>query len=234
MQEKLEKLITKAEEAYLDAQNNRAKIASDWRVMDQYSLSSKKFKILLNNLCTLENSAFLEVGSFRGATICAAAYGNKLLAAYAVDNFSYDPLSLYTDEQGQISNTNPQGWPNIKIGFADIVNKLDLNKTVKLHAGDWNKTPDGWIKHKISIFHIDIRDDVGEILKFYDKYLDDSFILVVANYNETDIIEQIGQWVENSKYLVAKKITKFSSSNADSDGWWNGLGIYVINKQVTK
>lgn len=225
-----EKLIAHVEQSYNDAQLNKSKIANDWRVMDQYSMSSKRFKLLLNNLCSLENSTYLEVGCFRGGTVAAAAYDNKLRAVYAIDNFCYDPLGIYKEEDGSISNKNPNGWPNVKSGFINHIDRLGLSKVIRLHAGDWEKTPENWIKHKINILHVDVNEQVDQVLKFFDKYLDKQFILVVTGYNSTEVIKQVDSWLSDTEYTTEHKIVKFSSSTADSEGWWNGLGLFLINK----
>ncbi len=231
-EEKVTKLIQLATSSYENAQRNQSKITNDWRVMDQYSMSSKKFKNLLSNLCSLDNCCYLELGCFRGGTLIAALSQNKTLAAYAVDNFTYNPLDHYKDpETGKISQYNPEGWPNVKISLIETLERLSLDKSVKMWMGDWNKMSPTFIKHKINIVHLDINRDVEQILNYYDVKLDDVFVLVVASYNETETREGVDAYLSNKKYQVKHKIVSYSTSNADSDGWWNGLGILVIQKQ---
>lgn len=219
-------------EAYLDAQRNKSKIENDWRIMDQYSISSRKFKLLLNNICErVDNLAYLELGCFRGGTLCAALFKNKPLVAYAIDNFQYDPLSFYTNpETGEKSGINPEGWTNVKLTLIENLERFALDKTVKLFVGDWNKISDTFIKHKINVAHIDIPKDVDKILEFYDSKFADSFVLVVTGFNLSEIQNQVNSYLENKKYIVTHKIVNYSRSNADNENWWNGLGLYAIQK----
>jgi hypothetical protein len=231
-EEKTNKLIELATKSYENSQRNLSKIANDWRVMDQYSVSSKKFKNLLSNLCSLENCCYLELGCFRGGTLTAALMQNKLLAAYAVDNFTYNPLGQHKDpETGKISSYNPDGWPNVKLNLIENLEKLSLDKSVKVFMGDWDKISPTFIKHKLNIIHLDIPHKTNDILNFYDNKFDDVFILVVTNYNEREIREDVDKYISDKKYEGKHKITTYSASNADTEGWWNGVSVMVIQKQ---
>jgi len=232
-EDKITKLIELAVNSYENAQRNQSKITNDWRVMEQYSVSSKKFKNLLSNLCSLDNCSYLELGCFRGGTLIAALSQNKLLGAYAVDNFTYNPLGQYRDpETGKISSYNPEGWPNVRMNLIETLERLNLDKAVKLWMGDWNKMSPTFIKHKINIVHLDINKDVDQILNYYDNKFDDSYVLVVGSYNESEVREGVDKFISDKKYQIKHKIINYSASNADTDGWWNGLGILVIEKQI--
>lgn len=233
-QTRLEQLIALCDNAYQDAQKNKSKIENDWRVMDQYSISSKKFKLLLNNLCTLEDASYLELGCFRGGTLIAALYTNTVTSAYAVDNFKYDPRAFYTNKQGERSNYNPDGWENVKMTLIDNLEKLSLDKSVKLFADDWDKIPATFIKTKVNIIHVDIPGNIDTMLNLYCNKFTDTSVVVVSNFNDPEIREQFNKFINTNvaKFEIRHSITKFSSSNADSDGWWNGLGMFVIERKV--
>lgn len=230
--EKLNTLIEATKVAISNAEKNISSVSNDWRVMDQFSVSSKRFKLLLNNICNSPNATYLELGCFRGGTVAAAATNNKLLAVYAVDNFTYNPLGQYKDSEGKISPYCPTGWPNIRISFNELIERLGLEKIVKLFNGDWNKIPDTFIKHKIDIVHLDIEPNTKKILEFYDSKFSQVFTLVVSNYNLEQVRKELEDYIKekNLKVHFSRYIT--SSSNSDSDGWWNGAAILVLEKQV--
>jgi hypothetical protein len=230
-EDKVTKLIELAKNSYEDAQRNKSKITNDWRIMDQLCVSSKRFKNLLNNLCSMDNCCYLELGCFRGGTLMAALYNNKPLSAYAVDNFSFNPLDQYKDpETGKLSHYNPEGWANVRINLIENLERLGLDKSVKLFMGDWNKISPTFIKHRINIVHLDINLSTVDILNFYDNKFDDAFVLVVSNYNEPTIREDFKTYITSKKYAIKHEIVNYSSSNSDSEGWWNGLGVFVIQK----
>lgn len=230
-----EQLIELCNTAYQEAQKNKAAIANDWRIMDQYSVSSKRFKLLLNNLCSLENCSYLELGCFRGGTLMAALYQNKPVSAYAIDNFTYDPRAFYVNpETGEKSNYNPDTWVNVRMSLIDNLERLGLDKSVKLFAGDWLKTPGSFIKNKVNIIHVDIDKDVDKILNFFCPKFDDTAVIVIGNYNETHVREKFHEFIQTNslKFEIKHSVVNFSHSNADSEGWWNGLGMYVIERKI--
>lgn len=229
----LEKLIEHIKKAYENAQANRSAIELEYRVRDLYAVSSNKFKHLLNNICSLENSVYLEIGCFKGGTLISSLLNNSLLAAYAIDNFCYDPLSVCENhETKSLSNFNIKGWDNVKLDLIDNLERFNLDKSVRLFSGDWSAISGSFIKHKINIVHIDltVNVDIEKVLKFYDAKFADTFILVLANYNEVNIRNQLSTYIEDKKYNIAYRIEELGPSNSDSSKWWNGLGLFLIEK----
>lgn len=227
-----DKLIEHVQNSLYNARKNVSKISNDWRILDQYSISSKRFKMLLNNICELENTVYLELGCFRGGTLTSALLNNNTLAAYAVDNFCYDPLSNWRNpETKEISNINPEGWDNVRLSLFSNLEKLNLEKAVRLYVGDWNKVPPTFIKHKITVFHLDIPQNTKAILDFYDAKLDNNFTLVVSNFNIAEVRDAVSAYLTEKNYTVNLQELSLSSSASDTEGWWNGLGLFVIQKK---
>jgi len=229
-----DELIKHVETSYLKAQSNQGFLEDAYRIQDLYSISSLKFKYLLNNLCTLPGAVLLELGCHRGGTLVSSLYKNTLVAAYAVDNFSYDPLSLCTNTETQsLSNFNPKGWGNVKMTLIENLERFALDKSVKLHSGDWNTISGSFLKHKVNILHIDltVNETIENVLKFYDPKLTETFVLVLANYNEAiNVRNALDTYVTNRRHLIKFKIEETSPSNSDTSRWWNGLGLFVIEK----
>lgn len=228
-----EELIEHIKQAYDNAQANKSGIENEYRIKDLYSISSLKFKHLLNNICSLPGSVYLEIGCFKGGTLVSALFNNKLVAAYAIDNFSYDPLSVCENPATQsLSNFNPAGWANIKLDFIENLERFNLDKSVKLFVGDWSAIPGSFIKHSINIIHIDLTVDVDieKVLRFYDPKLTNTFTLILSNYNETSVRDKFHKFVDSRKHLIKYGISNLSHSNSDSSKWWNGLGLFVIEK----
>ena len=104
-------MTTKLTEAFISAalelaDNGLSKISE--RERELFGLSSTRLRSLLNNLCSKENTNYLELGVYKGATIISALYGNPTLKAVGVDNYKYDEREpkKWADE-GTI-------WENIK------------------------------------------------------------------------------------------------------------------------
>lgn len=69
-------------------------------VLSVDGMSSPKVRHLLNNLCSMPDCCYLEVGSWKGSTLCSALDGNTLGRACAVENFSEftDPVHCSSDQ----------------------------------------------------------------------------------------------------------------------------------------
>ena len=71
-------------------------------------MSSSKVRHLINNLCSLNGTRYLEIGSYKGSTLIAAAKGNEnaLARLSAVDDFS------------QFGGPREEFWDNVEANIA--------------------------------------------------------------------------------------------------------------------
>lgn len=82
----LSPLITQACRAVSDAEAGRSRVSAD--VLKIHGMSSPKVRHLVNNLCAFDGCSYLEVGSWKGSTLCSALSGNTLSRAVAFENFA--------------------------------------------------------------------------------------------------------------------------------------------------
>ena len=50
-------------------------------------MSGKKTRHFYNNICSMKNSRYLEIGTWKGSTLCSAMCNNKMKCV-AIDNWS--------------------------------------------------------------------------------------------------------------------------------------------------
>ena len=173
--------------------------------------SSNKVRHLLNNLCSLENINYLEIGLLLGSTFISALYKNNFKSAIGIDlqihKEFYDNRNKFLSE-----------YENIKI-IENNCFSLDLN----------------FIENKIDIFLYD--GDHSEIdqeraFSYYDKILNNKFIAIVDDWN--DIPSQIGtkKAFEKLNYKVIYERELFSDGNCDINKWWNGIYVGLIEKDI--
>lgn len=67
------------------AMNGNSKLPAPLLAM--YGMSGRNMRHFLNNLCSNEETNYLEIGVHTGSTFCSALYGNRVRAV-AIDNFS--------------------------------------------------------------------------------------------------------------------------------------------------
>ena len=88
----MQSLINHIERSLYFGEKEVSKLTEE--IMQIEGLTSRKVKSLLNNLCGLEDCSYLEFGTYKGATFCAAIYNNDI-------NYRSSVFSLY----GRRANT---------------------------------------------------------------------------------------------------------------------------------
>jgi hypothetical protein len=182
--------------------------------------SGLKVKHFLNSLLSDNSLNYLEVGVFKGSTFCSALYKNTN-KAYAIDNWSEFGIK----RDNFISNSKKY---------------LDLNNITVIEE-DCFKVDLDLFKNKIDVFFYDGNHSYDAHLKALDYFypvMKQKFIYIVDDYNWTDVRNGTLDSFYNLtiKTLFDKEIfTKEKDNNpldtyGEGFGWWNGLGIFLIDK----
>jgi hypothetical protein len=80
------------------------------RTLDMVGMSTPKVRHLINNIASLDDCRYLEVGLFKGATFCAANDGNEELVSVGIENFSEFQDENHTREGMSVRDTF---WKNV-------------------------------------------------------------------------------------------------------------------------
>ena len=98
--------------------NDRSKLTEEERTM--IGDNSSKLRSFLNNICSKDNSYYLELGLYGGSSFIPALFGNLKTKAVGVDNWTFD--------RREPRKIPPKGfiWDNVKSRFED--NYKDINK----------------------------------------------------------------------------------------------------------
>lgn len=196
-------------------------------VLDIPGISSNKVKMFLNNLCSLPNSTYLEIGVYRGSTFCSAIYGNDV-KAIGIDNWSA-PFITPANPTHKMNSVYKQRTENPKDEFLNNVKKYGKVESIKVFRAnylDFDYT---------TIPQVDIIFYDGET-KFFDRYNIMKKLISVMK-NECIVIFDDWNW-ENDKALQSIKdsglFIKYQkniyTTGEDSKNYWNGLGIFVLQK----
>lgn len=208
-------LLKHVKQSIVNAYNENSKI--DDKILSLEGMSSLKGRHLLNNLCSLENTKYLEIGVWRGSTLISALYKNheSLLKAYAIDNWSeYDGEGSQAAFQRNIS--------------------LYLEKyPLQFFSGDsFEFNVKESILEKINIYFYDgLHTKLAQELAYtyYDCILDDTFITIVDDW----IWEEVREGTLNAFKKLNYKILFMTvlPGRHDRGEWWNGWLVAVIRKQ---
>jgi hypothetical protein len=196
-------------------------------VIDIHGITSNKIRCFINNICSLENSTYLEIGVFRGATFCSAIYGNDI-KAIGIDNWSSPYLmpsgtSQKMDWYYKLKTSDP------KEDFLNNVKKFGKVEDIDVYLAsylsfDFGKLPpvnivfyDGETKYS----------DTYNTLKSIIPIMKDETILIIDDWNwQKDVVQQVTDDL-NINILYQKNIY---TNGEDSKDFWNGLGIFLIGK----
>jgi hypothetical protein len=198
-------------------------------ILDIHGISSNKVKCFLNNICNLDGATYLEVGVFRGSTFCSAIYGNDI-SSIGIDNFMSPNLTPKGVSQkiGNYYKHNIDILPQEE--FLLNVKKYGDVKKISVYKTDY-QTFDFKTLPNVDIIFYD-----GET-KYHDQYVALTNLLPIFS-KETILIMDDWNWnsgafdkfVEDNNLFISHYREIFTSGE-DRDDFWNGLGIFLIEKQ---
>ncbi len=204
-------LIEHVQKSITLAQLERSQLNSEILLLE--GLSSNKIRHLLNNICSLSDANYLEIGTWKGATFISALFKNNLLSGTAIDNWS-------------------QFAGNKKEFETNITNFLP-NTSYQMYETNCFKFKVETIPQKINIYFYDAghtREEQRLAFVHYNKIFEDTFIAIVDNYNWIQVQEGTQSAFKELQYNVLFEQFLKAEKRADKSGWWTGLYVAVISK----
>ena len=189
-------------------------------VLHLSGLSSSKVRHLLNNLCTLPNSYYLEIGVYQGSTFISALYNNTntLIDAIAIDNWS--EFGFQKD-----------------VFLNNCIHYLDKNSFRFYESDSFSVNLNDIFNQPVTIYFYDGNHSVEAQRKaftYFDAIFADIFIAVVDDWNWEQVkvptkkaFVELGYTVLFERELPARYV-------GDLENWWNGIYIAVIQKPSRK
>lgn len=197
-----------------DADNGISRLTEGILKLD--GMSSFKIRHLLNNVLSIPDIPeinYLEIGVYKGSTFVSALYKNKVHSSYAIDDWS------------QFEGDNS--------AFKKACKTYDI---VKYHLieKDAFKVDLSNIMNKINIYFYDghhSRESTFSALAYYYPVLTYEFILIVDDYDWSDPHKGIMMAISKLKLEIVFSDHLRSSICNDADGWWNGVGVFILRKR---
>ena len=181
-------------------------------------MSTNNFRCFLNNLCAEKGASYLEIGTYKGGTICSAISNNPDLTSYAIDDFSEFNQNL-----------------NVEAELNSNINRFrDTTKSVTFIKGDSFTLDKNLITSKIDFYLYDgghsKEDHIKALTDYFDK-MNDVFVFIVDDYNWGDVSSGTQEAIQllKDKCKVEKEWTFLTPANF-SPVWHNGCYMAVISK----
>ena len=197
------------ESALREGEICRSKIDNDIVTME--GMTGTKTRNFYNNLLTLPDARYLEIGTWKGSSVCSAMYNNTANIV-CIDNFC-----TFGGPRDELLNN---------------IDKYRGNNTVRFIESDCFKVDVSSLP-KFNIYMFDgehTYEDQYNALVHYYNCLDDMFIFMADDWNYESVRNGTRDAISHLKLnnLYEKEI--FTGYSGDADGWWNGLGIMILSK----
>jgi len=212
--------IQHVELSFNNAQNNISKLNSG--ILSMEGLSGKKTRHLYNNVCSMNDTRYLEVGTWKGSSVCSAFYKNNI-DVVCIDNWSElgGPKSEFIQNVLKYKgNLRQDKFKYIE----DDCFKVDISKLNKfnVYLYDGNHTEES---HYMA-------------LTYYIKVLDDVFIYIVDDWNWPFVRDGTRNAIKdlNLTIVYEKEIRTTMDDTCPPDdlpekiNWWNGVYVAILKK----
>jgi hypothetical protein len=217
----MEKAVHNAERLTSNIRNQKMNLARG-------VFNSARVRHLLNNLCALDSTIYLDIGTYRGISLSSALHKNKNTYAYAIDKFNYDPYSAsYSEEHSnavlrgmedslKISGCSPDQIKNIIKGDMRSFSLKEISDTINVCYYDGGVSPDDSYK---TIKHIN---------NLFSQYA----IIVCSNTQNPEIAIGIEKALKESLIITHHTIAMRSKVMNDDNTWWNGVKLWLIERPL--
>ena len=211
-----EKLINHIKKSLKKTDRYESKITEDILKLD--GMSGKKTRHFYNNICSMDDARYLEIGTWKGSSICSAMCNNNI-KTLAIDNWSEfgGPKEEFLKNFDKFKGVNDATF--LEKNCWDI----DSNKIGKfnIYMYDGNHTTDSHFK----------------ALNNFLPALDNVFIYLVDDWNKSDVREGTLNAIKKNKLKISyKKEIRTTNDNSHANPWgvasdWhNGICIFVLKK----
>ncbi len=199
-------------------------------------MSSVKGRHLLNNLCAvnprLDPTRYLEIGLWKGSTLCAATFSNPI-EVVAIDDFSQ-----FADMTFGADRRHPRDAVQQNLGLNRQFSVPQFNAAI-IDSDCFKVDPT-----QLGLFDLYLYDGLHTYDAHYRAFthfapaLRDTFITVVDDYRNLSedgthqateaAFRDLGWKVKQDWFLFDE--CDGTDMGRQANGWWNGLRVSVVSK----
>ena len=209
----METYKTLIDTAFENAEKNISKITND--IISMEGMTGTKTRHFYNNLLNTEDARYLEIGTWKGSSVCSAMCGNKAKVT-CIDNWSEfgGPKSEFLVNFEKFKGENDANFIEYDCYKLDV----SLLPKFNIYMYDGNHT---FESHYNALLH-------------YYNCLDDIFIFIVDDWNWSIVRDGTIKSIEklNLKVLYEKEIrlTFDNSTTIAKESWHNGIYVAILQK----
>lgn len=212
----MEKYKILIDKSFQNAENNISKITND--IINMEGMSGTKTRHFYNNLLNTEDARYLEIGTWKGSSVCSAMCNNRA-KVICIDNWS----EFGGPKKDFLVNFKKFKGDNDATFIENDCYKVDVSTLPKfnIYMYDGNHTNES---HYKALLH-------------YYNCLDDIFIFIVDDWNWKDVRDGTINSIKklNLKILYEHEIRLTWDNSVTpepklSKTWWNGIYVAILQK----
>lgn len=205
------------ETAFDNAEKGKSKITDG--ILNIDGMSGKKTRHFYNNLLNKDDARYLEIGTWKGSSVCSAMCGNKAKIV-CIDNWS----EFGCPKNEFLTNFNTYKGENEANFIEQDCYKVDISQLPKfnIYMYDGNHTKDSHYK----------------ALVYYYDCLDDMFVFIVDDWNGKDIRDgTYDSFKQLNLSVLYEREIRLTTDNTHTpidiarETWWNGIYVAILQKQ---
>lgn len=208
--------IEHLEKCFIDAEANTSNIGDEIKALE--GATGEKTRHFYNNLLTLKDARYLEIGTWKGSSVCSAMFKNKATVV-CVDNWS------------------EFGGP--KEEFLENFTKFKgKNNATFIEADCFTLAPSSLGQFNIYMYDGNHSYEAHyKALTYFQDCLDSQFIFIVDDWNWATVRGATYQAITdlNLKTLWSKEV-RLTQDNSHTPGdiarqtWHNGIAVFLLEK----
>ena len=208
------------ENAFENAEKGVSKVTGEILTME--GMSGKKTRHFYNNLMNKDDARYLEIGTWKGSSVCSAMCENKATVV-CIDNWS----EFGGPKNEFLHNFNKYKGKNDASFIEQDCYTVDVSKLPKfnVYMYDGNHTEDSHYKALIQYYNC----------------LDDTFIFIVDDWNWLEVREgTIASLKELNLTVLYHKEIRTTNNNThppwgstEQQQWHNGIYVAILQKQTS-
>lgn len=196
--------------------NYKSKVVSE--ILNMNGMSGKKTRHFYNNICSMEDARYLEIGTWRGSSICSAMCNNNITCV-AIDNWSEfgGPKHDFLRNFNKFKGKNNATFIEKNCWDVDVSTLGKFN--IYMYDGNHTETS-----------HF-------QALNHYLPCLDNEFIYLIDDWNWDYVRNGTMKSIkDNHCQVLYEKCIRTTHDNSHAkpsrknSDWHNGIAIFVLKK----
>lgn len=205
--------------AFDNAEKKVSKITEE--IINMEGMSGTKTRHFYNNLLDTADARYLEIGTWKGSSVCSAMCGNKAKVV-CIDNWS----EFGGPKADFLRNFSKFRGENVAMFIEKDCFTVNVSRLPKfnIYMYDGNHTNESHYRALLHYYHC----------------LDDVFIFIVDDWNWQDVregtmnsIKRLGLKVLHEKEVRLTWDNSVTPEPQLSKEWWNGIYIVLLQKPTS-